>query len=152
MTIPKRTNAQLLADIRRRLDQGYTQATAERAKRIAARSSDPDFLRGILDALADALIAPKSKKMGAPRKTALVTSRIVESDNVSVLSAIVDLDAMPPRTSEQTRALMLELSREAATCEKIHEDRTKKGTSIKTLCELHAIGTSTYYKWYPAGS
>lgn len=141
MMLRKRTNEQLLADIRRRLEQGYTVATAERVKSIASSESDPELLRGMAEALADAIINPKARKPGRPRK-------LVANEKPGV----IDLDALPVMTEKEKAAWIRNWAREGAICEEIRETHAKRGTPIATLCQLHGIGTDTYYKWYPTDS
>lgn len=142
MMLRRPTNEQLLADVKRRLEQGYAVATAERAKSLASRESDPAFLRGLVDALADAIIDPKSRKPGRPKKNA----------DRSAQPNVIDLDALPVQTRKEKFEWVQNWIREGAICEKIFETNRKRGTPIATLCELHRIGTDTYYKWYPADS
>ena len=140
MMLSKPTNEQILADIRRRLDQGHTVATAERVKSIAARSSDTELLRGMVDALADAFITPKPKKMGRPKKLSPISG------------GVIDLDEIPPMTLSERNEAILDFARTMAMVWSIHETNAKKGTSIRILCERNGIGVDTYYKWFPSDS
>jgi len=134
------TNEQLLADIRGWLERGYTAATAERVKAIAARTSDVELLRGMADALADAFINPKPKKTGRPKKYA------------PTFDGVIDLDEIPPMTSREKNAAIVEFVKTMGIVWDIHDTNAKKGTSIRILCERKGIGVDTYYKWFPVDS
>lgn len=141
MTLPKPTNEQLLEHIRRCLDEGYTTATAERVKSIAQRTSDPELLRGLVLALVEGFTNRKPRKPGRPRKKSPRPS-----------NGVIDLDAMPILTAKETAQELRAYIREGAICEEIYETHKNRGTAIATLCQLHGIGTDTYYKWYPSHS
>lgn len=138
MTLTLPTNEQLLADIRRRLEQGETAATAERIKSLAADSSDVELLRGMADALADAVIKPASRKRGRPKTRA------------TIAAGVIDLDAMPARTGLEQAEHFRAWVKEWGKAEKAHELHTKRRVSIATACQRIGIGTDTYYKWYAA--
>lgn len=139
MTLARLTNKQLLADIRHRLDEGHAVATAERVKAIAADTGDIELLRELTTALADAMIDPRPRKNGRPRK------------NVTKDGAI-DLDAISPKSAPETTAAIKAMMREHGICVEIHKASRTHGKNIKAECQRHQIGVDTYYKWFPAGS
>lgn len=144
----KPTNEQLLADIRKRLAQGYTEATAERVVSIAARESDPDILRQLIHALAEALTNPPKRKVGRPTK-----GLIRRPDGV------FDLDASAPETKSQQLRTIKEIWRDEQICQEIAPKKgtgklaSKKGTfaKIELAANKHnvSIGAAkaTYYAW-----
>lgn len=139
--LKRRTNAQLIADLRARLDQGHVEATAERAMRIAARTHDADLLRELVQLLAQAVANPK------PRKAARPTTNLQRTPD-----GAIDLDATTPQPLRARMEAMRNMVSEWETCEKINATHTRHGTKIEFLLLEHGIGKSTYYKWFPAGS
>ena len=141
MTLTKPTYEQLLADIRMRLKRGELEATAERVKQIATRESDPDLLRQLMDVLSDAVTNPVRRKAGNPRKSLKLPR-----------GGVIDLDAMPALTAREQSTAIRTMVREFGVCEKIYKAHKNHGANLKAECQRYRIGTSTYYKWFPAGS
>ena len=142
MTLRRPTNEQLIADIRKRLSEGYTKATAERVQSIASSTSDPELLRELAIALADAIIEPKKRKAGAPRKAYPIP---ITKDGA------FNLDAVPAMTKDEGFKALKEYLLELNKCIQVHE-ASQKGISVTTLCQLQGIGTDTYYKHFPANT
>ena len=142
MTLRRATNEQLIADIRKRLSEGYTEATAERVKSIASRTSDPELLRELSIALADAIIDPKKRKAGAPRKAYPIPM---------TKDGAFNLDAVPAMTKEEGFKALKEYLLELNKCMQVRED-IQQGKSVQIACQLQGIGTDTYYKHFPANT
>ena len=97
VTLPKKSDAQLLAEIRDWLARGYNEAATERLQSIVAkRQSDAPFLLEALQLTCEALNSPKPKKsQGRPSKPVPPKSS----------NGVIDLDSATPMTHrEKVRA------------------------------------------------
>lgn len=142
MKLGRPTNAQLLASLERAIAGGYNAAAAERAKSFATRTSDIDFLQQLVQLLADAILAPKPKKRGAPRKPYPIPRNA---------DGVYDTSDLPPMTARERDKAMKDYLVEMSTCMAVYEE-VRRGVPIGTACQLHGIGTDTYYKHYPVDS
>lgn len=121
MTLKRLTPEQLLADIRKRFEQGHTEATVERVKRVAARENDPEILCQLVGITCDALTAPPVKK---PRKRPPAKKLVVTKDGA------FDLDASPPMTAREQMRYLKDQARDHAIfeqVEKLEKDWTLTG-------------------------
>lgn len=140
MTLTRLTSAQIIASVRKGLGDGYTQATAERVKSIAARTDDVEMLRALVDALGDALITPPKRPAHRAKKRPLVSH-----------GGVIKLDEFPPMTKKERAEWLRDFAQTMGVVYDIH-DKHEKGANLRTLCELHGIGVDTYYKWFPVRS
>lgn len=98
MTLRRKSDEQLLAEIRDWFARGYTEAATERLLVIAAKRSDnPAFMQAALQLTCEALSLPKPKKrQGRPPLP----------KRPSVADGVIDLDSATPMTARQkVRAL-----------------------------------------------
>jgi len=118
--IKKRPKEQVLADIRKRFEQGHVEATAERLKRIAARELDPEILRQMASIACDALTAPTVKR---PRKRPPAKKLVITKDGAA------DLDATPPMTAREQLRYAREQAHDHAIFEQVSELESKFTTT-----------------------
>lgn len=97
----------LLADLRRRLSDGYTDATLERIESLSKRA-DAELLRGLVGILVESIRNPPKRARGRPKKALPPITTTLAPDGG--LHTVADLDQATPLTKQEARHLARKLA------------------------------------------
>jgi len=137
MSLPRKTNEELLTEIREAFAGGFTAAAAERAVGLARRRADDTaFLVNIVELLAEACVNSPRRRAGRPKKSAITATTHVLADGR--METVMDLSAQTPQTKIEARREVANLVKDFEIYEKVSE-LTKKLTVTGAFVEAARI-------------